>query len=85
VAEAANIPLFISGKIAESSVSTAAAVHLGVALRELTYDISTTSHYLEEDIAEEPLIPTDGWISPPSGSGLGVVLDEDKIKFFLRD
>jgi len=84
VAEAANIPLFISGKIAESSVSTAAAVHLGVALRELAYDISTTSHYLEEDVAEEPLIPAGGWISPPSGSGLGVVLDEDKIKFFLR-
>lgn len=85
VAEAANIPLFISGKIAESSVSTAAAVHLGVALRELAYDISTTSHYLEEDVAAEPLLPVGGWISPPSGPGLGVVLDEDKIRRFLRD
>ena len=84
MAEAANIPLHISGKIAESSVSTAAEVHLGVALRELAYDLSPTSHYLQEDVVTEPLVPKKGWIAPPPGPGLGVVLDEDKLKYFSR-
>jgi len=82
VAEAANIPLHTSGKIAESSISTAAAAHLGVALRELTYGGSPTSHYLKDDVATEPLQAKDGWLAPPEKPGLGVTLDEDKIRFY---
>jgi len=82
VAEAANIPLHISGKIAESSISTAAAVHLAVALKEIAYDLSTTSHYLTDDVVTEPLLPRDGWMVPPEKPGLGLVLDEKKVQHY---
>lgn len=84
VAEAAGIPLHISGKIAESSVSTAAAAHLGVALKELSFGGSPTSHYLQDDVVTQPLQAKGGWLTPPEGPGLGIVLDEEKIRFYLE-
>ena len=85
VAEATDTPIHLAAKIAETSVATAAAVHLGVALRRLEYDASTTSHYLADDIVQTPLRPKGGTIGPPNGPGLGVELDMEKIKAYRMD
>ena len=51
-----------------------------MALKEIAYDLSTTSHYLTDDVVTEPLLPRDGWMVPPEKPGLGLELDEKKVQ-----
>lgn len=80
VAEAAGLPIAV-GTMMELGVGTSAALHLAAALRELPYPSDTygTLH-LEADIITEPICYRDGALIVPEGPGLGVELDEDKIR-----
>jgi muconate cycloisomerase len=66
----------VAAKIAESSIGSAAAVHLACALPSTDWGVSLTHFYLAEDIVRRPLPLRDGLVSPPSGPGLGVDVDE---------
>ena len=80
-----GFPIHLAAKIAETSVSTAAAAHVGVALPTLEYDGGTTNHYLQEDIVFEPLLPVGGRLRPTEKPGLGVDVDEAKLTRFLTN
>ena len=66
----------IAAKIAESSIGSAAAVHLACAAPAIDWGVSLTHFYLAEDIVRRPLPLGDGAVELPAGPGLGVEVDE---------
>jgi muconate cycloisomerase len=72
----------LAGKIADSSIASAAIVHLGAALPQLDWDISITCQYLAQDIVTEPLEVARGHVRVPDRPGLGVTVDESKLSRF---
>jgi muconate cycloisomerase len=81
-AEELGMSINIAGKIAESSISSAAVVHLAAALPQLNWDASITNQYLLEDVAENPIRVRHGHVSPPLEPGLGVRVDEARVRRF---
>ena len=81
-AESVHLPLQLTGKVAESSIATAALVHLAVAVRDLQYGLGVTNHYLRDDVVVEPVRPVGGHVRPPDGPGLGIDVDEDRLLRF---
>src|SRR5919197_519637 len=81
-AETVRLPLHLTGKVAESSIATAALVHLAVAVRELQYGVGITNHYLSEDVVADPIRPIGGQVRAPDGPGLGVAVDESRLTRF---
>jgi muconate cycloisomerase len=72
----------IAAKIAESSVSSAAALHLACAVPKADWGVSLTHFYLAEDIVRRPLSLADGSVALPSGPGLGIEIDEGAVERF---
>ena len=81
-AETVRLPLHLTGKIAESSIATAALVHLAVAVRDLQHGVGITNHYLRDDVVTAPIRPAAGEVRVPEGLGLGIVVDEDRLRRF---
>jgi muconate cycloisomerase len=75
----------VAAKIAESSIASAAAVHLACAVPTVDWGVSLTHFYLAEDLVRRPLPMGDGGVSLPLGPGLGIVVDENAVaRFTLR-
>jgi muconate cycloisomerase len=84
VAEAAGLSLY-GGCLLESSIGAAAHLQVFAALRRLDWGCEHFGpHILVEDLAVEPLRIADFEIHLPTGPGLGVTLDPDKLKRFAR-
>lgn len=67
----------------EFGVELAAMLHTASALPDMTYAGDAHYHYLEDDIIEGgPMRYVDGNIAVPIGPGLGVTLDEDKMRYY---
>lgn len=79
-AETVRLPLHLTGKVAESSIATAALVHLAVAVRDLQYGVGITNHYLREDVVADPIRSVAGHVRVPEGPGLGITVDEDRLR-----
>ena len=72
----------IAAKIAESSISSAAALHLACAVPKADWGVSLTHFYLAEDIVRRPLQLAGGMVTLPEGPGLGVEVDEAAVARF---
>ena len=72
----------IAAKIAESSISSAAALHLACAVPKVDWGVSLTHFYLAEDIVRRPLPLKGGLVALPDGPGLGVEVDETAVERF---
>ena len=66
----------VAAKMAESSLSAAAMVHLACALDNVDWGISLTHFYLAEDIVRVPLAMEGGLVALPRKPGVGVEIDE---------
>lgn len=75
----------LAGKVAETSIASAALTHLGAALPQIDWDISVTHQYLTTDILAEPLPIRLGRVAPPDRPGLGITVDEDRVRRFAYD
>ena len=68
---------------AEFGIELAAMIHTAATLPTLTFAGDAHYHYLTDDIIEGGLMRYEnGCIRVPTGPGLGVALDEDKMKFY---
>lgn len=77
LAEAAGLSVLI-GTTQELSLGTAAAAHLGAVARVLDYPADNTGPELyTADVVREPLRYENGYLLVPTGTGLGVEVDED--------
>ena len=87
IADAAGIGIF-PGNHPSTSVATASVAHLCAAWPALPVvgDFQTgLCDMLATDIATTPLCVEDGCVQIPAGPGLGIELDEDKLKRFRLD
>jgi muconate cycloisomerase len=84
VAEAAGIGLY-GGCLLESSIGAAAHLQVFAGLRELPWGCEHFGpQILVDDLVEEPLHFADFCIHLPAGPGLGVTLDQDKLRHYAR-
>jgi muconate cycloisomerase len=84
VAEAAGIGLY-GGCLLESSIGAAAHLQVFAGLRELGWGCEHFGpQILVDDLVEEPLRFADFRIHLPTGPGLGVGLDQDKLRRYAR-
>ncbi|HKS64214.1 MAG TPA: enolase C-terminal domain-like protein [Xanthobacteraceae bacterium] len=72
----------VAAKIAETSIGTAAAVHLACAVPNVAWGVSLTNLYLAADIVQRPIALSDGAVALPDGPGLGVEVDEAAVARF---
>ena len=85
IAEAAGIGLY-GGTMLEAGVGTAASAHVFSTFASLSFQTELFGPLLlTEEILAEPLTYADFCLKVPTGPGLGVTLDEDKVAFFRRD
>jgi muconate cycloisomerase len=77
-----GLSINVAAKIAESSIGTAAAVHLACAVPNVDWGVSLTNMYLAADIVKAPIALHDGLVALPAGSGLGVEVDEAAVARF---
>jgi muconate cycloisomerase len=75
-AERLGLAVNVAAKIAESSIASAAAIHLACAAPAVEWGVSLTHFYLAEDIVKRPLTIADGLVALPTAPGLGVEVDE---------
>lgn len=70
---------------AEFGIELAAMLHTASTIPQMTVAGDAHYHYLTDDIIEGGLMPyKDGAIAVPTGPGLGVTLDEDKMKHYEK-
>ncbi|PNU03182.1 muconate/chloromuconate family cycloisomerase [Novosphingobium guangzhouense] len=85
IGAAAGIGLY-GGTMLEGSVGTIASAHVFATLPELAWGTELFGPLLQtEEILTEPLGYADFSLAVPTGPGLGIALDEDKVAFFRRD
>jgi muconate cycloisomerase len=77
-----GLKINVAAKIAESSIGTAAAVHLACAVPNVDWGVSLTNLYLAEDIVTTPIALRGGVVALPQGHGLGVEVDESAVARF---
>lgn len=63
----------------ELGISTAAQIHFAAATPNLTYAIDSHYHHQIDDVIQTPFKYEHGYFVVPSGPGLGVQLDSDKV------
>jgi len=77
-----GLKINVAAKIAESSIGTAAAIHLACAVPNVDWGVSLTNMYLAADIVRAPIALRDGGVGLPDGYGLGVEVDESAVARF---
>jgi glucarate dehydratase len=63
----------------ETGIATVANLHLAAALPEIEYPNDAGLHFLSTDVLAEPQPVRDGAMQLPTGHGIGVTLDQDKL------
>ncbi|TCM19682.1 muconate cycloisomerase [Novosphingobium sp. PhB165] len=85
IGTAAGIGLY-GGTMLEGGVGTAASAHVFATVPELAWGTELFGPLLQtEEILTQPLGYGDFSLKVPTGPGLGIALDPDKIAFFRRD
>jgi len=80
VAAAAGIAGYVGGAL-ESVIGAAAGLHFAASTPSVTYGCELGGQFLlQEDIAEVPLVFRDGALQVPTGPGLGVAVDWDRVR-----
>jgi muconate cycloisomerase len=84
VADAFGVPCY-GGTTIESSIGTAAALHAFCAMPSLTAGTELFGPLLlADDLVTDPVAYKDGFLELPSGPGLGVDIDEEKVARYAR-
>ncbi|WP_159981447.1 MULTISPECIES: muconate/chloromuconate family cycloisomerase [unclassified Novosphingobium] len=85
IGTAAGIGLY-GGTMLEGGVGTIASAHVFATVPELAWGTELFGPLLQvEEILTEPLGYADFNLAVPTGPGLGIALDEDKVASFRRD
>jgi len=69
-------------KLAESGIATAAVLHMAAAVPSLDWGVSLTSQYLAEDVLVSALVFGQGHAQVPDEPGLGIDVDETRVRRF---
>jgi L-alanine-DL-glutamate epimerase-like enolase superfamily enzyme len=75
----------ISCKTGETSLASAAAVHLAAVAPALAWGLTVTSSGLAEDVTAAPLHVDAGYVEVPERPGLGIDVDEHRLRRRQRE
>lgn len=75
-----GLSINIAGKVAETSLASAATAQIACAVENVDWGISLSQVYLADDVVRQPLAMIDGVIALPDGPGLGVEVDEAAVR-----
>lgn len=85
IADAAQIALY-GGTMLEGAVGSIASAHVFATFRDLRWGTELFGPLLiTEEILTRPLVYQGFHLELPTGPGLGITLDEDRVQFFRRD
>ena len=70
----------ISCKTGESSIASAAALHVAAVAPAIAWGLTVTSQGLADDVAVEPLRIDNGHVTVPDRPGLGIDVDERRVR-----
>jgi muconate cycloisomerase len=70
----------ISCKTGETSLASAAAVHLAAVAPAIAWGLTVTSSGLAEDVTAAPLRIDGGHVEVPERPGLGIDVDEHRLR-----
>jgi L-alanine-DL-glutamate epimerase-like enolase superfamily enzyme len=75
----------VSAKTGESSIACAAATHIAAALPQIAWGLTLTNAGLTEDVTAQPLHIARGHVEVSDRPGLGIEVDEERLRRFRRD
>jgi muconate cycloisomerase len=75
----------VSCKTGESSLACAAALHIAAALPQIAWGLTLTSEGLSDDVTTSPIRIVRGHVEVSDRPGLGIDVDEDRIRRYRRD
>jgi len=70
--DALSMHVNLAGKVADSSIASAAISHLALCLPQVDWDTSITNQYLAEDLVDDPITISSGVVRLSDRPGLGV-------------
>lgn len=80
VCHALGMRVNLACKIAESSIASAALLHLAAVVPALDWGCSPSNQYLAEDLVTVPITVDGGYATVPAGPGLGIEVDEGRLR-----
>jgi len=75
----------ISCKTGESSIACAAALHIAAALPQIDWGLTLTNEGLAEDVTARPIRIERGHVDVSDHPGLGIEVDEERVRRYRRD
>lgn len=75
-----GLEINLAGKIAESSIAAAANLHCAAAMSDTAFGCSPGNQGIAEDVCAVPLTFEDGYFVVPDGPGLGIEVDEGRVR-----
>jgi muconate cycloisomerase len=75
----------VSAKTGESSIACAAATHIAAALPQIAWGLTLTNEGLAEDVTGQGVRIARGHVEVSDRPGLGIDVDEDKVRRYRRD
>lgn len=85
VADAAGIGVHLAGMAGQTSIGAAHAAHVAKAVPNLIFGTGISPHYITDDIVTKPFLPVEGHLHPSDAPGVGVTIDEDKLRQYTAD
>lgn len=83
--EALDMKVNLACKIAEAGIASAGLMHLAAAIPAVDWGVSLSSPYLADDIVTDPIRLSGGYLDVPTGPGLGIRVDEAKVRQYTRE
>lgn len=74
----------LAGKVAETSIASAAIAHLSMVLPEIEWATSITNQYIADDVVENPVSIVNGAVCVSQSPGLGIRVSEEKLSRFTE-
>ena len=75
----------ISCKTGESSIACAAGLHIAAALPQIAWGLTLSNEGLSDDVTARPIRITHGHVEVSDLPGLGIEVDEDRVRRHRRD
>jgi L-alanine-DL-glutamate epimerase-like enolase superfamily enzyme len=72
-------------KMAETGIAAAAILHIAAAIPAVDWAVSLTCNYLADDVLKQPLVFAGGHADVPTGPGLGIEVDEAKVRRYAKE
>jgi L-alanine-DL-glutamate epimerase-like enolase superfamily enzyme len=82
--EALGMKVNLACKMAETGIAAAAMLHVAAAAPAIDWGVSLTSPYLADDVLKRPLDIAAGHAEVPRGPGLGIEVDEAKVRRYAK-